>query len=406
MKHSLGKAFWVPLGILGVAIVLTIVIRLILDPIATHQTRKALDQLKGFKGDFDRVHVTIFGPGYDITRVKLIATPGRSIKSDARVRKDKDADGKDDDLEKEPLLYVERAHVGINWRELLHFRLVASLRLDEPKITIRPSNEKVAEDQAKKKAPDLSEQLGEITGLKVDRIDILGGEVLFREGSGSRAQKLWVHKLELVAQNLATRAELTKGRPATVSGSGVLGRSGDLTFFVSADPLASPLSFAGQMSLTGFRASELYEFIEPKTKMQVTEGTIDVFAEFVSKDGKVTGGIKPVLKNIEIRPTDDGVWDRMKAWFADNAVEFASDRVPGRNAVVTTVPIKGNLTNPDIQLWPAVLGVIRNAFVQGLASGFSNVPPPTADKKEGVLTQAKNALKKDEGPPKAQPTQQ
>ena len=68
-----------------------------------------------------------------------------------------------------------------------------------------------------------------------------------------------------------------------------------------------------------------------------------------------------------------------------------------------TIPIKGKLTDPDIQLWPTVLGVIRNAFVQGLASGFANVPPPTAEKKEGPVVQAKNALTKDKGPPKAQP---
>ena len=57
-----------------------------------------------------------------------------------------------------------------------------------------------------------------------------------------------------------------------------------------------------------------------------------------------------------------------------------------------------------MQLWPAVLGVIRNAFVVGLQEGYSNVPPDTAPKKEGVLEQAKHALDKSAGPPQAQPT--
>jgi len=217
------------------------------------------------------------------------------------------------------------------------------------------------------------------------------------------AQQLWLHHLELVAQNLATRAELAKGRPATVNAHGTLGQSGDLDLFVSADPFASPLSFAGQLSEKGLRAAELYEFIEPKTHLQAGKGTIDVFAEFVSKGGMLTGGVKPVLKNIEIRPTESGLWDRMKAWLADKTIRTASDRVPDRNAVATTIPLKGRLTAPDLQLWPTVLGVVRNAFVQGLASGFENLPPPTAEKKEGPVQQTKNALKKDKGPPKAQP---
>ena len=65
--------------------------------------------------------------------------------------------------------------------------------------------------------------------------------------------------------------------------------------------------------------------------------------------------------------------------------------------------LEGRLTDPDIQLWPAVFGVVRNAFVEGLTSGFTHLPPEKTDDEQGVLTQAKDALKKDDGPPKAQP---
>jgi hypothetical protein len=50
-----------------------------------------------------------------------------------------------------------------------------------------------------------------------------------------------------------------------------------------------------------------------------------------------------------------------------------------------------------------VLGVIRNAFVAGLESGFAHLPPPVASDRQGLLEQTKDALKDDAGPPKAQP---
>jgi hypothetical protein len=46
---------------------------------------------------------------------------------------------------------------------------------------------------------------------------------------------------------------------------------------------------------------------------------------------------------------------------------------------------------------------VRNAFVEGISSGFSHLPPPVAEKKQGVVTQAKDALDKSEPPAKAQP---
>lgn len=373
------------LTVLIILVAVVVIIRLILDPIATHYTRKSLREMDGFRGDFQRVHVTIFSPGYEIRRLKLIEDPGGS--------------------ERDPLFYAERIHVGADWRALLGGHLVARLRIEEPKVSIlnRPAEAKPKEKKEPKAPPDLSAQLQHITALEVDRVQVFGGEVLFRDLSAPRHPEIWLHRLDLAAENLATRPELAHGRPTTISGHGTLGKSGDVTLFVSADPLATPLTFAGRFGLTGFKLAELYDILEPKAHLHVPEGTIDLFAEFVSKDGAITGGVKPVLKNVEVRPTESGLGDRLKAWFADKSVELFSDRVPGRNAVATVIPIKGRLTDPDVQLWPTVLGVVRNAFTEGLASGFTQLPPPTAEKKEGVITQVKRALEKDEEPPKAQP---
>lgn len=58
---------------LAVLLGIAIVARLLLDPIATWQTRKTLAKLEGFEGDFERVHVTVLPPSYQITRLKLFA---------------------------------------------------------------------------------------------------------------------------------------------------------------------------------------------------------------------------------------------------------------------------------------------------------------------------------------------
>jgi len=386
-KSPRHRALRVVLIILAVLVALIVLMRLLLDPIATHQTRKALAGLHGLAGEFSRVHVTVLPPGYTITHLKLTEKHGETSAPS-----------------QQPLLYVERAHAGLSLHDLIRGHLVAGLRLENPKVTfIQPAAPK---QKPSGKAPDLSALLARAPALQVARIEMLGGQVLIRMTEGDEHPRLWIHDLAMVAQNLGTHRKNMHGRPTTLSARGVVGRSGELSLFVSADPLAHPLSFAGEASLVGLRASELYDFIAAKTDLQATQGTVDVFATFRSEKGLVSGGVKPVLKNIELSAADEDLWTRAKAWLADQAVELASDRVPGRNAVATTVPIKGKLTDPDIQLWPAVLGVVRNAFVAGLESGFANLPPPAADKKQSLWEQTKNALEKGKGPPKAQPTRQ
>jgi uncharacterized protein YhdP len=366
-----------------ILVAIMVIIRLLVDPIATHYTRKELNEAEGMRGEFQRVHVTLFPPGYEIRRIKIIEHPGGSWKR--------------------PLFYAERIAATVDWRELLHARLAASARVDQPKVIFAKAKPAEKAKEAKAKVPNVRAMLDRMLPARLDRLEVRDGELLFRDLGAEREPEVWVHDLQITAENLATRRKLEHGRPATLSVRGKMGRSGLLSAFVSADPLAKKLDFAGNFEVKGWQVAELYDFIQPATKLQTPHGTLDVFAEFKAHDGEITGGVKPVLKNVEVRSTEQNIGNELKAGLTDTALHIFSDRVPGRNAVATVVPIKGRLDDPDIQLWPTVLGVIRNAFVEGISSGFAHLPPPTAEKKEGALSQAKHALNKEEGPPKAQP---
>ncbi len=101
-----------------------VTIRLVLDPVATHFTRKALNDADGIRGDFHSVHVTVFPPGYQIIRLKIVEHPG-------------------DDWE-HPLFYAERVVARLDLRELLRGRVAASARLDEPKVVFISRKEDAA----------------------------------------------------------------------------------------------------------------------------------------------------------------------------------------------------------------------------------------------------------------------
>lgn len=250
---------------------------------------------------------------------------------------------------------------------------------------------------------DLAETLRKITPLAVDHLDILDGQVAFVDVSRGERPELWLHNLELSIENLTTRVRSGEGRPVLLTASGTLANSGDVSIFVTANPFEKGLTFSGRVSVVGLETSELYRFIAPATKLQAPEGTIDIFVEFDCRNGELTGGVKPVLKKVTIRPAEKNPFTVLKAWAADLAIKIFSDRVESREAVATVIPIKGTLTGPDIQLWPAIFGVMRNAFVEGLTSGYAHLPPVTAPKKQSVVEQGVDALTGSQ-PPKAQPT--
>jgi hypothetical protein len=364
---------------LGIAVLLLVIIRIVLDPIATHYARRALNQGDGFRGALSGVHVSIVPPGARIDHLKIIDLPK----------------GKWED----PLYYFQSIRASILWREILHGHLVADVVVNRPKLLLKSHRE----EESGKKAATVSEQLEALSPLRVDRLEVNGGELLVARGTGDKAAQLWVHDADLVAENLATRKALMEGEYAKLRGSARIQRSGKLTLATNMDPFAKGLTFSGKAALRDLELRELYAFTSDRTDLRATKGTIDLFADLRARNGELSGGVKPVLKNVEVKSASKDLGDKIKAGLADAAIHLVSKQEGGDRKVATVVPLKGKVSDVHAQMVPTILGVIRNAFVEGLSSGFANLPPETAPKKEGVIKQTLKALKKGQGPPDAQP---
>jgi hypothetical protein len=365
--------------VLAVLVALLVIIRIVLDPIAAHYTHKALNGGEGFRGTFASVHVSIMPPGFEMRRLKIIEHPGGNWDN--------------------PMFYVEKARLSILWRQLLRGHLVANTWADHPKVLLRTNEE----EKSGKKAKRISEVLEEKLPVRVDRLDVDHGELLVARGTGDKAPTLWIHDADLVAENLATRKALMEGEAARLALTGRVQRSGKLGAHFTMDPWAKGLTFSGRASLRDLDLRELWAFTSEKTDLQASQGTIDLFADIRARNGVLSGGVKPVLKDVELKSVSRDLGKRIKAALADAAIHIVANEDHGQERVATVIPIKGTVSDPHAQLLPTVLGAIRNAFVEGLAGGFADVPPPTSDEKEGALKQAWKALKKGEGPPEAQP---
>jgi hypothetical protein len=361
---------------LGVLLTLLLVIRLVLDPLASHYLRRALSSSDQFRGTFAGVHVGIFPPSVHVRRLKIIELPkGRW---------------------EDPVFFVEDARVGVVWRQLLHRQLVADVRLDRPKVLLVPGHAK----KTGKKAKSIGELLREQLPARIDRFDIVGGEALLARGTGDHAPELWIHRADLTAENLATRPTLMAKHPARLEGTARVQRSGKLNLAFTMNPWTKEPTFNGKAALHDLDLRELYAVMSEKSDLAITQGIANVFVELHCNNGVLSGGVKPELNDVEVATPHKDLGDRLKALAADAAVHLASHN---DRRVATVVPIEGKLSDLHVELVPAILGVVRNSFVEGITSGFANLPPPMAGKKEGIIKQTVKALKKGNGPPEAQP---
>jgi uncharacterized protein YhdP len=346
--------------------------RLALNPFVTKHTKEVLSSLKGYRGTFDGVSVSLYRLSYTIDALKLVQVPTPKGGS-----------------EKRPFFYADEIRLGLHWRNLIHkHELVGSVELDHPKMNFIAGGDD-EESQTGFNDPHLGEKLKRLSPLAVDRIELKQAEVAFADDTSPGSPSIWLHDLDATLENVATRVGMTHGEPTTLAASGTLQKTGQVSVFVTADPLAKSLGFSGRASVEGLALTDVGNFLQKKVELAPEKGTIDLFAEFDAHDGRISGGVKPVLKDVHVKPAKGGIGPAIKAWVGDAALRIFSDRVPGRNAVAAVVPMDGTIGGPKAQVWPTVWGVLRNAFVTGLESGFTHLPTAGDAEKKGVLPQGR-----------------
>lgn len=380
-------AFWVA----AIFVLLVVGLRIALNPLAARFTQKGLDELENYTGTFKSVRVELFPPAYEITDLKL-------------TQKGTDPD--------EPLVYAREIKARVIGRKLFRGELVAVTTIREPKFFIKPGITQPPKAGEKRKAKDekpaedpLNTQvmLNKIIPLRIDRVELRDGEMVLIDKLDPRAPRLWVNDIELVVENLATRRKLDERLPQALTMRAVVERTGILKVMATADVLEDQRpALTGQAQLTGLELANLHDWAAAKAGV-APRGTLDSFVNFSSAEGRVSGAVKVMVKNPTLEPAKEGAGPEAIAAIGRLALKVLSDRVEGREAVAVTLPVKGTLTSPNAQIWPAVLSVVRNAFVQGLDWGFSDLPLETADEKQGLIEQTVEGLDKKERAPKAQP---
>jgi hypothetical protein len=296
----------------------------------------------------------------------------------------------------------------LRWRDLLRFHPVAEARLDRAKLTVVIENEEEMKELIRQiqhiaSMPHLGAMLESQPAFRVARVELRELEVLIADhteaGVNRKSAEVWMHGIEGTLENLADRAPLLGGRPTTLALKGEIQRSGTAKLFATVDPLADRLDLAAELTLERLDLRELYGFIAAKSKLQAT-GTVDAYVKLKVHDAQLEGTIKPVIENLHISAAEANLMPELEAWLANAGAGMVSDRVPGRNGIASVIPISGSVNDPKVELWPALLVLLHNAYQAALPKDFSHESPvpPGSTPSEGKVGQVADALTKKQFP--------
>ena len=114
------------------------------------------------------------------------------------------------------------------------------------------------------------------------------------------------------------------------------------------------------------------EFFKTYGIFEAKKGKFSVYAEFAGKEGDFGGYIKPFLTDFEVKKYKENDELKQRIWEILVGTVMKVLENPKTDQVATKIPMSGQFSDPDINIWKAIHYVLRNAFVQALRPSIEN----------------------------------
>jgi hypothetical protein len=330
--------------ILMITVGVLIIVRIILPYVVLHFANKTLSNMPGYFGHIKDIDLAVYRGAYKIHNIYL---------------------HKVDTLSMEETEFFESRTIdlSVHWGALLEGKIVGELTLDSPRL--RFTKDKVEPKQVAEDTTSFRMVLDKFMPLRINRFEIHEGVIQYIDSTSNPRVNVQLDNTSVIAENLTTEKS-SETLPSSVEASANL-YGGKLSLHMRLDPLREEPTFDLNTELTDTHLPELNDFFQAYAKIDVNKGTFGLFSEVAAKDGKFIGYVKPLIKELDVlgkEDRDDNLLRKIWEGLAGGIGEVFSNQK--HDQVATKLELKGSFKNTKLDIWNAILEILRNAFIQAL----------------------------------------
>lgn len=353
----------------AVKLALAIIVILVLARIAAAQVLQwyvntKLDESPDYAGQVGDIDLALFRGAYRIEDIEIMKITG-SVPV--------------------PLFAARAVEFSVLWRALLNGAVVGEAVLHAPQINIVDS-----EDDSRKQTGEGGQWLTIIDDLfpvRIDRVSVNDGQVHFRNFDAEPRIDVYLSRIEGYAQNLANRQAMTESPIARIELKALAMEESDLSLRAALDPRSEKPTFDIDLRLLGLSIMQLDDFIRAYAPFDVEAGTLDIVSELAARDGKLEGYVKPIVYGLDVFKWSEDIekdednplralWEGLVGLVAELLQNQPHDQL------ASNIPITGDIGEPGTNVFVAVAGVLKNAFVEAYQANIENTISLFTDNEE------------------------
>ncbi len=330
--------------LLGLAIILGIA-RLFMPWAVRDYVNRTLDRNPLYSGTIGNVDIHLWRGAYTINDVRLNKTTGAVPV---------------------PFFSAKRIDFAIQWNALFHRKIVGRITMEEPEINFvdAPTED---DSQSGAGGPWL-EMIRELFPFKINSAEIHEGSVHFRSYQTPKPLDVYLSHLNGSVQNLSNVRDESDPLVATVQASGQAMDDARLDFKMTLDPFSYRPTFHMALRLLGLDVTKINDLALAYGKFDFKRGWFDLVIEADSKEGRMTGYVKPLFRDLKVfSVSQDAKEDNVLQFFWQALMGATTSLLKNhpRDQFGTLIPFYADTstsTTPNIMA--TVGNMLRNAFVR------------------------------------------
>jgi hypothetical protein len=267
-----------------------------------------------------------------------------------------------------PFFVARKVHIAMQWTQLIHFDFRSNITLLDPVVNF--VNGPTAATSQTVLEPAWVDAVKELVPLKINQFKIHNGDIHYYDFHADPEINLEMTDLELLMDNLTNTTRSTDLMPQTIVITGRPLKVGTLDARLSVNVDLKQPTFAEKVKLDNVPAPALNSFLAKYGSVYAKSGSLSFLSQMVSKEGSYNGYMKPFFSDLEFEPMPKDRNGIGALWASlVNGVKGLVEN--DKKVIATTVPVKGEYKDPDVDFWAAAFGVLKNAWFQALEEKFN-----------------------------------
>lgn len=336
--------------ILLVIVLVLIIFRLFLPLIVKNYVNKVLSHIPGYHGWVDDIDISLYRGAYVIKGLHLYKNGN-----------------------KKPMLDFPKTDISIEWKSIFKGRIVSEIEMYHPSFNLYVTANKLPENQTPKQS-DWTHALKKLVPIKINRFTVEDGEFLYADIIESPDINLAIHKIDLLATNLSNVKNRSKVLPSDLTVNALSLGNGKLNITGQLNLLKRIPDMDVNISLKNSDVTALNSLTLATAGFDFERGQFELYSEFAIRNHYLKGYLKPMFHNIRIPDSLHKANSSVLKRIWEGAITFFGFVLKNKpkDSFATKVPMEGDLSDVDFNIWKLITNIFRNAFIKPFQSQVDN----------------------------------